>query len=120
MAIDRLHADLPIDIMGKMEIYTFGCAASHISNPLLTLNSTMNPNPVFTRADGSIVSPVKAALATKGNRMEDTERVIPVRFSDILRLRLLIVECKAHRALRNVVRLLRSLRNNTPHPLYAR
>lgn len=81
MAIDRLHADLPIDIMGKMEIYTFGCAACHISNPLLTLNSTMNPNPAFTRADGSIVSPVRAALTTKGNRMEDTERVIPVRSS---------------------------------------
>jgi hypothetical protein len=79
-AIDRLHADLPIDVMQKMEIYTFGCAASHLSNPCLTLNSTMNPHPAFTRADGSLVSPVKAALATKGTRMEDTERVIPVSF----------------------------------------
>jgi hypothetical protein len=80
MAIDRLHADLPIDVIGKMEIYTFGCAASHLSNPCLTLNSPMNPNPAFTRADGSLVSPVKAALASKGQRMEDAERVIPVSF----------------------------------------
>ena len=75
LAIDRLHADLPIDVMQKMEIYTFGCAASHLSNPCLTLNSTMNPNPPFTRANGS---PAKASLAIKDYRMEDTERVIPV------------------------------------------
>ena len=78
MAIDRLHADLPIDVLQKMEIYTFGCAASHLSNPCLTLNSTMNPNPAFTRVEGSLGSPLKAPIAIKGHRVEDTERVIPV------------------------------------------
>jgi len=81
MALDRLHADLPIDIMMKMEVYTFGSAASHISNPCLTLGSPMNPNPPFTRADGSIVTPMKVNSAKNGGRTEDTERVIPVSLS---------------------------------------
>lgn len=121
MAIDRLHADLPIDVMGKMEIYTFGSAASHLSNPCLTLNSPMNPNPSFTRADGSLVSPVKATMAIKGQRIEDTERVIPVRpFLMPTLLEPADIFAIAHRTLRNVFRLLRPLRNNASYTLCAR
>ena len=80
-AIDRLQADLPIDVIGKMEIYTFGSAATHLSNPCMALNSPTNPNPSFTHADGSLISPVKAAMATKDQRLGNTELVIPVRSS---------------------------------------
>jgi len=75
--LDDLHADLPTDILSKLEIYTFGSAASHLSNPCSSLDSPMNQNGSFTRADGTIVSPVKATLASRGYRTEDTERVIP-------------------------------------------
>ncbi|MCJ1310765.1 hypothetical protein MMC25_004432 [Agyrium rufum] len=39
MVLDQLYTELPIETIGKMEIYTFGSAASHFSNPLLTLPS---------------------------------------------------------------------------------
>ncbi|KAL3423690.1 hypothetical protein PVAG01_05437 [Phlyctema vagabunda] len=79
LALDKLHADLPIDILSKLEIYTFGSGARHLSNPLFILDGPMNinGNGPMTRADGSIISPVKAALATRGYRTEDTERIIP-------------------------------------------
>ncbi|KAF8246305.1 hypothetical protein K440DRAFT_602677 [Wilcoxina mikolae CBS 423.85] len=32
-ALDALYADLPPDAWDKIEIYTFGCAANHFSNP---------------------------------------------------------------------------------------
>jgi hypothetical protein len=78
--LDALYADLPAEILCKMEIYTFGSAASHLSNPCLGLNSPLNSNPTSTRADGSYVSPVKTKLASRGSRVEDIERVISVCF----------------------------------------
>ncbi len=38
MVLDRLFADLPAETVSKLEVYTFGCAASHFNNPLLKLN----------------------------------------------------------------------------------
>lgn len=40
-------------------------------------NRSRSPNPQWTRADGSIASPVKATLKSAGYRVEDLERVIP-------------------------------------------
>lgn len=34
-AVDWLFADLHCDIISKLEIYTFGCAARHFNNPLI-------------------------------------------------------------------------------------
>ncbi|KAL8823813.1 MAG: hypothetical protein Q9191_005530 [Dirinaria sp. TL-2023a] len=34
MALDHLFADLPRDVFSKLELYTFGSAASHCNNPL--------------------------------------------------------------------------------------
>jgi len=102
-ALDRLHADLPMAVMSKCEIYTFGSAARHMNNPLLMLDEmcrreaampvpagtaapngvgktrARSPNPAagqWTRHDGSILSPVKAALASMGHPVEDLERVM--------------------------------------------
>lgn len=77
--LDNLHAELPVDVLSKLEIYTFGSSATHLSNPCMLLESPMNQHGPFTRADGSLVSPVKATLASRGYRTEDTERVITVR-----------------------------------------
>ncbi len=77
IALDQLHANLPVEVLSKLEIYTFGSAAAHLSNPCLTID---NPGAVtfnYTRPDGSIASPVKATLASLGHRVEDHERVIP-------------------------------------------
>ncbi|KAL9041103.1 MAG: hypothetical protein Q9180_001503 [Flavoplaca navasiana] len=35
LVIDQLFAELPVACMSKIEIYTFGSAASHFSNPLI-------------------------------------------------------------------------------------
>lgn len=83
LALGALHADLPVDVLSKLEIYTFGAASTHLSNPLLRLESlksafspTETTQATFTRADGTIKSPVKATLASLGHRIEDHERVI--------------------------------------------
>ncbi|RDW71720.1 hypothetical protein BP5796_07754 [Coleophoma crateriformis] len=79
LALDKLHADLPIDVLAKLEIYTFGSGATHLSNPPFVLEGSTSANGLgtITRADGSIISPVKATLASRGYRTEDTERVLP-------------------------------------------
>lgn len=84
LALDALYADLPVDVLSKLEIYTFGAASTHFNNPLIrleSLKSTFSPTEAtqatFTRADGTIKSPVKATLASLGHRIEDHERVIP-------------------------------------------
>ncbi len=81
LALDQLHATLPVDVLSKLEIYTFGSAASYLSNPCLRIVDTTNGTGArslnYTRPDGSIASPVKATLASLGHRIEDHERVIP-------------------------------------------
>ncbi|KAK4694602.1 hypothetical protein P7C71_g3005, partial [Lecanoromycetidae sp. Uapishka_2] len=39
LVLDQLFAELPTSCMSKLEIYTFGCAASHFSNPLVSLTT---------------------------------------------------------------------------------
>jgi hypothetical protein len=82
IALDQLHDSLPVEVLHKLEIYTFGSAASHLSNPCLRIDNQQNNgggtgNLNYTRPDGSIASPVKATLASLGHRVEDHERVIP-------------------------------------------
>ncbi|TAQ87807.1 hypothetical protein B7494_g3873 [Chlorociboria aeruginascens] len=60
--LDRLHANLPPSYIDKIEIYTFGSAASHLNNPQLD-----NVAERIAKKDG--IAPL--------NRMEDCERVIP-------------------------------------------
>ena len=43
MVVDRLLADLPIETVSKLEVYTFGSAASHFNNPRLTLHPKASP-----------------------------------------------------------------------------
>ncbi|KAK7530359.1 uncharacterized protein J3D65DRAFT_153807 [Phyllosticta citribraziliensis] len=50
LALDRMLLELPSKSLGKLEIFTFGCAASHFNNPLshsyltiLLQNSSLNP-----------------------------------------------------------------------------
>lgn len=81
IALDRLHATLPIEVLSKLEIYTFGSAASHLNNPFLRINSLLDKNEragslSYTRPDSSIASPVKATLASLGHMVEDHEHVI--------------------------------------------
>ena len=40
-AIDDLLSQVPVRTMSKLEVYTFGSAASHFSNPSLTLRSNL-------------------------------------------------------------------------------
>lgn len=50
LVIDQLFAELPTDCMSKIEVYTFGSAASHFSNTLLSPSAK-------TDADGPSSSP---------------------------------------------------------------
>ncbi len=43
-AIDNLISQLPVKTMSKLEVYTFGSAASHFSNPSLTLGFNSSTN----------------------------------------------------------------------------
>jgi hypothetical protein len=38
MVLDLLFADMPVENIAKLEIYTFGCAASHFNNPLRAID----------------------------------------------------------------------------------
>lgn len=67
--MDKLHADLPMDCMTKMEIYTFGSAAKHMSNPCVMSDTSM-------RVHGSMGNMNSSCQSTM--RREETERVIPV------------------------------------------
>jgi hypothetical protein len=37
--LSKLHNDLPIDLLSKLEIFTFGSAATYLSNSLLVQHS---------------------------------------------------------------------------------
>lgn len=70
--MDRMLCDMPMDMMAKMEIYTFGSAARHMSNPAMRMERLMDMNRLMGR-DAS-----KPPGMTMMNRMEECERVIPV------------------------------------------
>lgn len=60
LALDQLFTELPHTDMAKLEVYTFGSAASHFSNPLLPLDSSEPPSPSLrVRFDGP-TSPVNS------------------------------------------------------------
>ena len=44
LVLDQLLTELPAECMSKLEVYTFGSAASHISNPLVKLPSGAGVN----------------------------------------------------------------------------
>jgi hypothetical protein len=46
MIVDHLYADLPSENIAKLEIYTFGSAASHFNNPLHALRPMTPPRTV--------------------------------------------------------------------------
>lgn len=71
--LDRLHSDLPMELLSKMEIYTFGSAAKHMSNPCLVYERPMDK---YTRTENT-GSPSKDS-PPQSMRMEEMERVIPV------------------------------------------
>ena len=43
LVLDQLFAEMPPENMAKLEIYTFGSAASHFSNPAISLCSNTKP-----------------------------------------------------------------------------
>lgn len=55
LVIDELFTELPVSCMSKLEIYTFGSAASHFSNPLVSSTSqnrnTLPPSPTKVHFD---------------------------------------------------------------------
>lgn len=69
--MDRLHADILMECMSKMEIYTFGAAAKHMSNPCMMTEKGV-------RADANMAKSNKNMNSETMMRMEETERVIPV------------------------------------------
>ena len=72
LAIDDLLAQLPAMTMSKLEVYTFGSAASHFSNPSLAILS----NPSANMCSGQISfkkSQCKAGLAND----KQTKHIIP-------------------------------------------
>ena len=71
--MDRMLCDMPIDMMSKMEIYTFGSAARHMSNPCMQMERMMDMNRMMGRDSGT-----KSGMPMM-DRMEECERVIPVR-----------------------------------------
>ncbi|KAL8715185.1 MAG: hypothetical protein Q9220_001143 [cf. Caloplaca sp. 1 TL-2023] len=44
MVLDHLFPELPAEVMGKLEIYTFGSAASHFHNPPSSIPSAFHPS----------------------------------------------------------------------------
>ncbi|KAL6718464.1 hypothetical protein ACLMJK_004555 [Lecanora helva] len=44
LVVDQLLTELPAECMSKLEVYTFGSAASHFSNPLAALPFRKQPN----------------------------------------------------------------------------
>ncbi|KAL8947282.1 MAG: hypothetical protein Q9222_006419 [Ikaeria aurantiellina] len=44
MVLDHLFPELPAEIMGKLEVYTFGSAASHFHNPPVSSSSLLHPS----------------------------------------------------------------------------
>ena len=58
-AIDDLLSQVPVKTMSKLEVYTFGSAASHFSNPSLTLR----PNPAANEQASLKLSTSKVHLA---------------------------------------------------------
>lgn len=79
--LDKLHADLPMELMSKIEVYTFGSAAKHISNPCIKLDKSTEKH---MRADGAIPNSSTTPPRGQTMRMEENERVIPVRPSSLL------------------------------------
>jgi hypothetical protein len=67
--MDRLHCDMPLDTMSKIEIYTFGSAARHMSNPCMIMNRPF---------DMSKISRDSKRDSIQTMRLEENERVIPV------------------------------------------
>ncbi|PGH00505.1 hypothetical protein AJ79_08196 [Helicocarpus griseus UAMH5409] len=43
MTLDMLFTDLPVENIAKLEVYTFGSAASHFNNPLRAVDPNCNP-----------------------------------------------------------------------------
>jgi hypothetical protein len=70
--MDKLQADLPMECMAKMEIYTFGAAARHMSNPCVMLEKGMRPD------SNMGMNSNRTNDSSQMIRMEETERVIPV------------------------------------------
>ncbi|KAH8598673.1 hypothetical protein B0O99DRAFT_613942 [Bisporella sp. PMI_857] len=66
--MDRLHCDMPLDTMSKIEIYTFGSAARHMSNPCMIMNRPF---------DMSKISRDSKRDSIQTMRLEENERVIP-------------------------------------------
>lgn len=75
--LDRLLCDMPMDTMSKLEIYTFGSAARHMSNPCLQMERMMD----FNRIMGRDATSKGLSMMT---RMEEYERAIPVCSHDSL------------------------------------
>ena len=72
LVIDDLLAQLPAMTMSKLEVYTFGSAASHFSNPSLAISS--NPSGNITSGQLSLkMSQSKAGLADD----EQAKHIIP-------------------------------------------
>jgi len=67
--LDRMHCDMPVEMMNKMEIYTFGSAAHHLSNPCVMEERQMGLNLGISGKSGMNM------------RNEECERVIPVHTS---------------------------------------
>lgn len=44
LVLDQLFTELPVNCLSKLEIYTFGSAASHFSNPLVSLAAKTDAN----------------------------------------------------------------------------
>jgi hypothetical protein len=60
--LSKVHDDLPIDLLSKLEIYTFGSVATYLSNYLLAQHPNINEHHPIAHT----------------SRKEEFERVIPV------------------------------------------
>ena len=66
--IDDLLSQLPVRTMSKLEVYTFGSAASHFSNPFLALRSNASANQPNEQRSLKM-SQSKLANASQGNHV---------------------------------------------------
>ncbi|KAI9708273.1 MAG: hypothetical protein M1828_003091 [Chrysothrix sp. TS-e1954] len=82
LVLDRLYASMPAALLAKMEVYTFGSAAAHFRNPLLT-HPTLGQSATPTPSTASTTPPSSATFPPPSNAPSNTSRRPPALSTNI-------------------------------------
>lgn len=79
LVLDWLLQEIPQDLLSKLEIYTFGCAANHFNNPHRHAVSQKLTRENPSVALGTIVTETSSVISSDGNSPVDARRDLGVR-----------------------------------------